>query len=98
MLTKFSDIPINIFNRLFFGGIMAISLKEANEMRDRTHNLDLKDSKHYKIYEDSGLQFIKHNETDRGKAVLEVYDDGKGFATIGYGFNMNAQGARGAWN
>jgi hypothetical protein len=40
-----------ILKLIIWRNTMPISIKEAGEIRDRTHNLDLNDPKHCKIFD-----------------------------------------------
>jgi GH24 family phage-related lysozyme (muramidase) len=76
---------------------MAISLLRTEEIRDILYNLNLQDGEHNEIYEYLSFEFISHNEEPGGIPALTAYDDGKGYSTIGYGFNMDSVSARIIW-
>jgi len=83
--------------------------KWVEDARDRVHNLDLDIPEHQEIYHQNTKTFIMFNEVnwepdEKGfpkKPIikLEVYDDTATppNKTIGFGFNMDAAGAKQEW-
>ena len=64
---------------------MTISIEEAGSIRDKLHNLDLNNSEHQKIYDDTFFYIVI---TSEGKE-FKPYPDSKNKRTVGYGFNMD---------
>ncbi|WP_158706805.1 phage minor head protein [Candidatus Phycorickettsia trachydisci] len=80
----------------------------VDSARDRVHNLDLNIPEHQDIYHQHVTTFIMFNEVKwddedqvptKPKIKLKVYDDTATppNKTIGFGFNMDAAGARKEW-
>lgn len=73
---------------------MALSIADTALLRDRLYPLDPdQHSPHRVFYEQTRLFYITASE---GACPLS-YDDGKGYITVGIGFNMDLPDARLAW-
>lgn len=77
---------------------MPISLSRTKEIREIIYDLNLNNLMDRRVYDPLTFEFISQNEASGGVPILQVYDDGKGYATIGYGFNMDTAGSRTVWS
>ena len=83
------------FYLIFKNIYMEINKKEAAQLRDQLHNLNIINISDNEIYHEKLYYIIASGEGFSSK----IYKDSKGKLTIGYGFNMDrGNGSRNEWN